>query len=160
MSGHRLISFRRVVKETDWPSLDSRASRIFKERQNFDRLEVTKENLKKMFAYSKYKLHYIDNLVEGEKSTVYRCGTLVDLCRGPHIQNTGKIKTFKIMQVCIERISGRALYTDVPSRTLRRTSLATRTTTLCSESVVLHSPIRSKCRSISNSWKRPKSGTI
>ncbi|KAL2009856.1 hypothetical protein VTN00DRAFT_5663 [Thermoascus crustaceus] len=88
----------RVVKETDWPSLDSRASRIFKERQNFDRLEVTKENLKKMFAYSKYKLHYIDNLVEGEKSTVYRCGTLVDLCRGPHIQNTGKIKTFKIMQ--------------------------------------------------------------
>lgn len=54
-----------------------------------------------MFSYSKYKLHYIENLVEGEKSTVYRCGTLVDLCRGPHIQNTGKIKTFKIMQVSI-----------------------------------------------------------
>ena len=52
-----------------------------------------------MFHYSKYKLHYIDNLVEGEHSTVYRCGTLVDLCRGPHIQNTGKIKAMKIMQV-------------------------------------------------------------
>lgn len=51
-----------------------------------------------MFAYSKYKLHYINNLVQGEKTTVYRCGTLVDLCRGPHIQNTGKVKTFKIMQ--------------------------------------------------------------
>ncbi|GAQ08470.1 threonine--tRNA ligase, cytoplasmic [Aspergillus lentulus] len=88
----------RVVRESDWPALDSRASRIFKEKQSFDRLEVTKENLKKMFAYSKYKLHYIDKLVTGEKSTVYRCGTLVDLCRGPHIQNTGKIKTFKIMQ--------------------------------------------------------------
>ncbi|KAL1962998.1 hypothetical protein VTN77DRAFT_8844 [Rasamsonia byssochlamydoides] len=88
----------RVVKETDWPSLDKRAAQIFKERQSFDRLEVTKENLKKMFAYSKYKLHYINHLVEGEKSTVYRCGTLVDLCRGPHIQNTGKIKAFKIMQ--------------------------------------------------------------
>ncbi|KAJ5086838.1 threonyl-tRNA synthetase [Penicillium alfredii] len=88
----------RVVRETDWPSLDSKASRIFKEKQSFDRLEVSKENLRKMFAYSKYKLHYIDKLVTGEKSTVYRCGTLVDLCRGPHIQNTGKIKTFKIMQ--------------------------------------------------------------
>lgn len=54
-----------------------------------------------MFAYSKYKLHYIEKLVTGEKSTVYRCGTLVDLCRGPHIQNTGKVKTFKIMQVSI-----------------------------------------------------------
>ncbi|KAL2829027.1 hypothetical protein BDW59DRAFT_159422 [Aspergillus cavernicola] len=88
----------RVVKETDWKSLDTKASKIFKEKQSFDRLEVTKENLRKMFAYSKYKLHYIDKLVTGEKSTVYRCGTLVDLCRGPHIQSTGKVKTFKIMQ--------------------------------------------------------------
>ncbi|KAL3461417.1 hypothetical protein BJX64DRAFT_261045 [Aspergillus heterothallicus] len=88
----------RVVKETDWKTLDNRAAKIFKEKQSFDRLEVTKENLKKMFAYSKYKLHYIDKLVTGEKSTVYRCGTLVDLCRGPHIQSTGKVKTFKIMQ--------------------------------------------------------------
>ena len=62
-------------------------------------MEVTKENLRKMFSYSKYKLHYIEKLVTGEKSTVYRCGTLVDLCRGPHIQNTGKVKTFDIMQV-------------------------------------------------------------
>ncbi|KAJ5823437.1 hypothetical protein N7447_005777 [Penicillium robsamsonii] len=88
----------RVVKEADWKPLETKASRIFKEKQSFDRLEVSKENLKKMFAYSKYKLHYIDKLVTGESSTVYRCGTLVDLCRGPHIQNTGKIKTFKIMQ--------------------------------------------------------------
>lgn len=110
-------------------------------------MEVTKENLKKMFAYSKYKLHYINNLVEGEKSTVYRCGTLVDLCRGPHIQNTGKIKAFKIMQVCIDRISGKASYTDVLERIPRPTSLATRITTLCSVSVVLRSLIRSRCRS-------------
>ena len=45
-----------------------------------------------MFGYSMYKTHYINRLVTGEKSTVYRNGTLVDLCRGPHIQNTGKIK--------------------------------------------------------------------
>ncbi|CAG8081976.1 unnamed protein product [Penicillium nalgiovense] len=88
----------RVVREADWKALDTKASRIFKEKQSFDRLEVSKENLKKMFAYSKYKLHYIDKLVTGESSTVYRNGSLVDLCRGPHIQNTGKIKAFKIMQ--------------------------------------------------------------
>ncbi|KAJ5810018.1 uncharacterized protein N7503_002236 [Penicillium pulvis] len=88
----------RVVRESDWPALDKRTQGVFKEKQSFDRLEVSKENLRKMFSYSKYKLHYIDKLVTGEKSTVYRCGSLVDLCRGPHIQNTGKIKTFKIMQ--------------------------------------------------------------
>ncbi|KAJ5929518.1 hypothetical protein N7454_006468 [Penicillium verhagenii] len=88
----------RVVRETDWPALDKRVQAVFKEKQAFDRLDVSKEDLRKMFAYSKYKLHYIDKLVTGESSTVYRCGTLVDLCRGPHIQNTGKVKTFKIMQ--------------------------------------------------------------
>lgn len=88
------------MKESDWPALDKRSEKVCKEKQKFERLEVSKENLKKMFAYSKYKLHYINNLVEGEYSTVYRCGTLVDLCRGPHIQNTGKIKAMKIMQVC------------------------------------------------------------
>ncbi|GBF66748.1 threonine--tRNA ligase [Trichophyton mentagrophytes] len=87
-----------VVTQADYPLLDAKTAKIFKEKQSFDRLEVSKENLKKMFGYSKYKLHYIDNLVEGESSTVYRCGTLVDLCRGPHIQNTGKIKAMKITQ--------------------------------------------------------------
>ncbi|KAI5304839.1 Threonine--tRNA ligase, mitochondrial [Ascosphaera pollenicola] len=88
----------KVVKESDWPGLDKRSEKVCKEKQKFERLEVSKENLRKMFGYSKYKLHYINNLVEGEYSTVYRCGTLVDLCRGPHIQNTGKIKAMKIMQ--------------------------------------------------------------
>ncbi|KAI5291428.1 Threonine--tRNA ligase, mitochondrial [Ascosphaera aggregata] len=89
----------KVIKESDWPAIDKRSDRISKEKQKFERLEVSKENLKKMFHYSKYKLHYINNLVEGEYSTVYRCGTLVDLCRGPHVQHTGKIKAMKIMQV-------------------------------------------------------------
>lgn len=91
--GTNQMANSRVVVPSDWPALENKASRIFKEKQSFDRLEVTKENLKKMFGYSKYKLHYIDKLVTGEKSTVYRCGTLVDLCRGPHIQNTGRSET-------------------------------------------------------------------
>ena len=52
-----------------------------------------------MFGYSKYKMYYIENLLPKEGSTVYKCGSLVDLCLGPHIQNTGKIKAFQIMKV-------------------------------------------------------------
>ncbi|KAJ5777936.1 hypothetical protein N7520_001182 [Penicillium odoratum] len=88
----------RVIRETDWPALDKRTQAVFKDKQSFDRLEVSKENLRKMFSYSKYKLHYIEKLVDTEFSTVYRCGTLVDLCRGPHIQNTNKVRSFKILQ--------------------------------------------------------------
>lgn len=88
-----------VVKETDWPPLESRASKIVKEKQPFERLHVSVPDLKRMFGYSKYKMYYIENLIPPEGSTVYRCGTLVDLCLGPHIQNTGKIKAFQIMKV-------------------------------------------------------------
>lgn len=56
-----------------------------------------------MFGYSKYKMYYIEKKLPPEGSTVYRCGTLVDLCTGPHIQNTGKIKAFQIMKVGISR---------------------------------------------------------
>ncbi|CAI7616958.1 unnamed protein product [Penicillium manginii] len=88
----------RAVVESDWKPLEQKAAKIFKQKENFDRLEVSKDDLRRMFSYSPYKLHYIEKLVVGEYSTVYRNGNLVDLCRGPHIQNTGKIKTFKIMQ--------------------------------------------------------------
>lgn len=98
-----------------------------------------------MFSYSKYKLHYIDKLVTGEKSTVYRCGTLVDLCRGPHIQNTGKIKTFKIMQVW-KNLLARACDANF-CRTRLRISSAISPMTRCNVSVVLPSLTRSRCRS-------------
>ncbi|KAL8693169.1 MAG: hypothetical protein Q9218_001951 [Villophora microphyllina] len=92
------IAEGQVVKESDWASLESKASKFFKEKQSFDRLHVSIPNLKKMFGYSKYKMYYIDNLLPPEGSTVYRCGSLVDLCLGPHIQNTSKIKAFQIMK--------------------------------------------------------------
>ena len=87
-----------AVKESDWPPLESKASKFFKEKQPFERLHVSIPDLKRMFGYSKYKMYYIENLLPPEGSTVYKCGTLVDLCLGPHIQNTGKIKTFQIMK--------------------------------------------------------------
>ncbi|KAH0835340.1 hypothetical protein AYO21_01559 [Fonsecaea monophora] len=89
----------KAVREAEWPSLENRAKRFAKDKQAFERLEVSKDNLRKMFGYSKYKMHYIEKFVpDGESSTVYRNGTLVDLCQGPHIQNTRKIESFKIMK--------------------------------------------------------------
>ena len=94
-----LTSYRQVVKETDWAPLEKKATQFFKEKQPFERLHVSIPDLKEMFSYSKYKMYYIENLLPPEGSTVYKCGTLVDLCLGPHIQNTGKIKAFQIMKV-------------------------------------------------------------
>jgi len=89
----------RAVMESDWPSLEAKAKKFTtKDKQQFIRLDISKDDLLKMFGYSKYKTHYINQLVKGDKSTVYKNGDLVDLCRGPHIQNTRKIESFKIMK--------------------------------------------------------------
>lgn len=64
------------------------------------RLEMTKDELLEMFKYSKYKEYFISQRVpDGTKSTVYRCGPLIDLCRGPHVPNTGNIKAFSVLRV-------------------------------------------------------------
>jgi threonyl-tRNA synthetase len=52
-----------------------------------------------MFSYNKYKQHIIsDKIKDGERTTVYRNGPLIDLCRGPHVPHTGRIKAFEIMK--------------------------------------------------------------
>jgi threonyl-tRNA synthetase len=88
----------RAVKESDWAALEAHAKKFSKEKQPFERVELSKEDLRKLFGYSKYKMHYVEKFVpDGGSSTVYRNGSLVDLCLGPHVQNTKQISAFKIM---------------------------------------------------------------
>lgn len=88
-----------VVTQNDFSNFEDVAKKAIKEKQKFERLEMTKEELLKMFSYSKYKTRYIDEKVpDGTSSTVYRCGPLIDLCLGPHIPHTGRIKAFKVLK--------------------------------------------------------------
>ena len=94
------LDMGRAIQEDDWHSLESRVKKFVKEKQGFERLSVSKDNLRKMFSYSRHKMHYVEKFIsEGGSSTVYRNGLLVDLCQGPHIQNTRKIEAFKITSV-------------------------------------------------------------
>src|SRR3954469_17551956 len=54
-------------------------------------------NWNQMFKYNKYKQHIIsDKIADGTYTTVYRNGPLIDLCRGPHVVDTGSIEAFAI----------------------------------------------------------------
>lgn len=87
------------VQQSDWKPLETLVGQIVKEKQPFERLVLSKEDLMEMFSYNKYKQHIIkDKIKDGEFTTVYRNGPLIDLCRGPHVPNTGRIETFAIMK--------------------------------------------------------------
>ncbi|KAI9666500.1 MAG: threonyl-tRNA synthetase [Bathelium mastoideum] len=88
-----------VVQPSDWKPLVDIAQKAIKDKAPFERLIITKAELQEMFKNNKYKLHLIDQRVkDGESTTVYRSGVFIDLCRGPHVPNTGRIKTFDILR--------------------------------------------------------------
>uniref|UniRef100_A0A8B9VVI0 threonine--tRNA ligase n=1 Tax=Anas zonorhyncha TaxID=75864 RepID=A0A8B9VVI0_9AVES len=88
----------RGVSSTEFPALENHCKNIIKEKQAFERLEVKKEILLDMFKYNKFKCRILNEKVNTPTTTVYRCGPLIDLCRGPHVRHTGKIKALKIFK--------------------------------------------------------------
>ena len=88
-----------TVSPDEFPTLEAKMKAITKERQPFERVEMTKEELLEMFAYSPYKSHLIKEKVpEGTSTTVYRCGSLIDPCLGPHVPDTGRIKSLALLR--------------------------------------------------------------
>lgn len=86
-----------TVNPSDFPQLIELATKFIKEKQPFERLEMSKDDLLKMFSYNPYKIHFIrEKIADGSFSTVYRCGDLIDLCMGPHVPHTGLIKAFEV----------------------------------------------------------------
>ncbi|XP_044086450.1 threonine--tRNA ligase 2, cytoplasmic [Neovison vison] len=88
----------RAVSSTELSALEDICKTIIKEKQPFERLEVSKEVLLEMFKYNKFKCRILNEKVNTPTTTVYRCGPLIDLCKGPHVRHTGKIKTIKIFK--------------------------------------------------------------
>jgi len=84
------------VSDTDFKVLDEMVKGIVKEKQPFERLEMKKSDLMEMFKYNEFKLRILREKVKTETTTVYRCGPLIDLCRGPHVRHTGKVKAMAV----------------------------------------------------------------
>jgi threonyl-tRNA synthetase len=79
---------------TDKPVEDA-VGKIVKQKQKFERMVVTKEEALELFADNPFKQEILTTKVaDGTRTTVYKCGNLIDLCRGPHVPHTGKIKAF------------------------------------------------------------------
>jgi len=85
----------------DLERIEARMREIIAEDRPFEYVETTKDEARARFAAAdeKYKLHFLTQVPEGGKVTYYRSGPFLDLCRGPHLPSTGKIKAFKVTHV-------------------------------------------------------------
>ncbi|CAE6493949.1 unnamed protein product [Rhizoctonia solani] len=112
----------RAVSSGDYPSLETLAKNAVKEKQKFERLVVSKETLLEMFKYNKYKTQLIQSKIpDGTSTTVYRCGPMIDLCVGPHVPHTGRIKAFMVTKASYRAINSSSYFLgDAANDSLQR----------------------------------------
>jgi threonyl-tRNA synthetase len=86
--------------QEDLPKIEKKMKEIIKSKRPFVRKELPKEDALKLFREmgETYKIELINEL-EDETVTVYEEGDFVDLCRGPHLETTNKVKAFKLLSV-------------------------------------------------------------
>ena len=90
----------RVLSSDDFADIEKKMLELAQEKNSFERKEVSKADAIKYFTEKgdEYKLELIDGLEDGS-ITFYTQGNFTDLCRGPHIPNTGLIKAIKVMSL-------------------------------------------------------------
>ena len=86
------------ISSDDFGAIEKKMAEIVKADEPFVREVVSIDEAKKIFADQRFKLEHIDDLTDQEIS-IYRHGSFVDLCAGPHVPSAGKIGAFKMMKL-------------------------------------------------------------
>lgn len=87
------------LTEDDLPKIEAMMRKIAKEDKRITRIELSKAEAMEEFKDDSYKLDIISNLDENETISAYRQAEFIDLCRGPHVETTKKMKYFKLLKV-------------------------------------------------------------
>lgn len=108
----------------DFPAIEKEMAKIVKENLAIQKSSKSREEALAYFRERNqdYKVELIEDLPEDAQITFYTQGDFTDLCRGPHVRSTGKVKAFKLMSVAgaywrgdenrqmLQRIYGTAFY--------------------------------------------------
>lgn len=95
------MDLEHAINPEDLQKIEKEMERIIGENLPIVRKEVSREEALKLFEElgDPYKIELINALPEDSVISIYEQGEFFDLCRGPHLPSTGKIKVFKLMNV-------------------------------------------------------------
>ena len=83
------------ITPEDFAKIEEKMKEIIAKNEDFVRSEISKEQALEMFKNEPYKTELINELPEGETISIYKTGEdFVDLCRGPHVENTKYLRGF------------------------------------------------------------------
>ena len=81
----------------DLDNLEAEMKKIVKENLKIERFELPRDEALKLMKDEPYKQELINELPEGEPISFYKQGEFTDLCAGPHVRYTSKVKAFKLL---------------------------------------------------------------
>ncbi|MBP7152223.1 MAG: threonine--tRNA ligase [Paludibacteraceae bacterium] len=89
-----------VIRESDLPAIEAKMAELAAQGEKLKRTDISKADALKKFQTKgdEYKVELINDLQDGT-ITLYSQGNFTDLCRGPHLPNTEKIKAIKLLSV-------------------------------------------------------------
>ena len=95
------FAYKRPFTPEDLAAIEQRMTELAKKDEPVERSEMPRDDAVKFFESmgEHYKAEIIASIPSAEPISLYREGGFVDLCRGPHVPSTGRIKVFKLMKV-------------------------------------------------------------
>jgi len=89
------------ISSDDFKKIEDKMLELARQKNEFIRQDISRAEALKFFQdkCDEYKVELIEKREEDEALTLYTQGSFVDLCRGPHMPNTSKIKAVKLMKV-------------------------------------------------------------
>ena len=95
------FAYKRPFTPDDLAAIEKKMTELAKADIAIERFELSRNDAIKFFTDlgEKYKAEIIESIPENEVLSLYREGKFTDLCRGPHVPSTGKLKAFKLMKV-------------------------------------------------------------
>jgi threonyl-tRNA synthetase len=89
----------RAVTPEDFAEIEARMAANKAKDERFERKVVSREEALRIFGNNPYKAELIQGFGEDEVISTYQQGHFLDLCRGPHVDSTGKIGAFKLLSI-------------------------------------------------------------
>jgi len=95
------FAFSRPFTPDDLIAIEAKMEELVKQDLPIERTAMLREDAIEFFKHlgEEYKAEIIQSIPAGEEISLYRQGEFIDLCRGPHVPSTGKIKAFKLMKL-------------------------------------------------------------
>ena len=95
------FDFKTPISKDDFDKIEAEMNKIIKAKLPLERHELSKKDAVKLFSekHEDYKVELINDLPKDSVISTYKQGDFVDLCRGPHLPNTGLIKAFKLTSI-------------------------------------------------------------